>query len=607
MAGQKTPIYANDFNIIQSKIFQVLGSGSGDYGYGQLISSTQSTVTTPVSMTSWNNLRTDLLKAYSHQTGIDASSQLTVATKRTLITEADRAAYNAMADSIITNRLAIPPSSQATRSTLRTGVMKLPWNTNIIHTVTVNFIDVDEARFFFNSGSSIDISALKPVQDIGNTVYGGGTGGLKNNSWSTLLTNMGIISLRRDSSAVSGTGTISSNIGWSNLTTNDQLLFIKQTETPVYTPNRYDILVRRGNTAAQIIFTIKFEDLSVGNPDESNDGTLTSIVQAYRASGSNVSVASPSSTGSMVSDGVYNPPAPPSYNISVNSTIVNEGQSSTFTITTTNIANGTVLYWTTNGPVTGADFSDNILTGSVTINNNTAQIIRTIAQDNVQEAIETFSLSLRVDSVIGTIKANSDPVTIQGTTYSITPHKTVMTESTDTVIFTITTNGVPNGTSLFWKTNAVSGYNSVDSPDFITIPSSYITIQNNTAIFSLTTSPDHATEGAEAFTVSISASNGSSVLAISSPVIIDDTSRAATLKTLEFFYTGAEQYWTVPADVTSINAIIIAGGGGGGASERNVGSSNKQGGGGGGGAGGYLSTPITVIPVSYTHLRAHET
>jgi hypothetical protein len=35
MAGQNTLVVASDYNAIQTKTALVLGTGSGDYGYGQ--------------------------------------------------------------------------------------------------------------------------------------------------------------------------------------------------------------------------------------------------------------------------------------------------------------------------------------------------------------------------------------------------------------------------------------------------------------------------------------------------------------------------------------------------------------------------------------------
>lgn len=113
---------------------------------------------------------------------------------------------------------------------------------------------------------------------------------------------------------------------------------------------------------------------------------------------------------------------PPTYSISASTSSVNEGSSVTFTITTTNVSNGTTLYWSTNtisGTVNTSDFSDSATTGSFTITNNSGTVTRTLNNDLTTEGSESFQLQIRTDSVSGTIVATSSTVTINDT--SITP------------------------------------------------------------------------------------------------------------------------------------------------------------------------------------------
>lgn len=69
MAGFGTKILASDYNAIQSIVQSVLGAGSGQYGYGQSVSSNQVAVGQQFRLNDWVNLRTDLLKIGTHQTG----------------------------------------------------------------------------------------------------------------------------------------------------------------------------------------------------------------------------------------------------------------------------------------------------------------------------------------------------------------------------------------------------------------------------------------------------------------------------------------------------------------------------------------------------------
>jgi hypothetical protein len=223
-----------------------------------------------------------------------ASGSMTMRFGGIKITEADRAAYAAMIALAETNRLTTPPDNQATTENLvSTQVKTTAWNGVLTQTVTVTFADTNAIRYYFNTGSRIQFTASRT----------GGTVGDKNTSWTTLLTNMGTVRFNRTDTTCTGTGT-TSTIGWADLTTSDQTIFIKDVSGTTYAPNRYQIKAKLGATANIIIFTIEWRDDSVDSPptnppwyiDENVDGTLTSIVEAYRASGTNISVLKPPAT-----------------------------------------------------------------------------------------------------------------------------------------------------------------------------------------------------------------------------------------------------------------------------------------------------------------------
>ena len=289
MSGVNTAILATDYNTIQSKVNNILGIGSGDYGYGQTVTSAQVARTNRITVAQWNALRTDLLKARNHQSSIDESGALTIASTSVRIKEADRLAYNTFADLITTNRLVTPPSNQASLTNLQTVTRTASWSTTISHEVTVLFASENASRFFFNSGSSIKFSSTI-------SGYSAGLSLLVNQSWATLLSNMGIISFNAYSTTTTGTGTVQS-IGFYNLTTTNQLVFTKLVEAGnQYTPNQYQLYVKKSGNS--VIFTPTWSYISDGNYGnfEPADGTLTSLVQAYTATGPNVSVTAPSSS-----------------------------------------------------------------------------------------------------------------------------------------------------------------------------------------------------------------------------------------------------------------------------------------------------------------------
>jgi len=299
MAGQGNLIVATDYNTIQSKIALVQGTGSSDYGYCQQVLSSQvNNLNTKITVSQWNNLRTDLLLARQHQTGSDQSAQLALPTQSTTIKEADRSAYNAFADLVTTNRLVTPPASQYSPITVPTVTRTNPWASTVSYTLTLNFPGytsgstvisaVDNARAFFNAGGLVKFSS----SFTGYTTDGSLT---VNQSWGTLLSNMGTISFGAHVTTNTGSGTAQAK-GFFELTTSNQLMFTKLVDpvyTPTYSPNQYDLYVRFGVTNAQIIFTPTYSYTAGGNVLEPANGTLASVATLIVPTGSNVSVGTP--------------------------------------------------------------------------------------------------------------------------------------------------------------------------------------------------------------------------------------------------------------------------------------------------------------------------
>jgi hypothetical protein len=207
----------------------------------------------------------------------------------------------------------------------------------------------------------------------------------------------------------------------------------------------------------------------------------------------------------------------PTYEVVADKTRIAEGEAVTFNVITTNVASGTTLNWAIAGAnVTGGDFTDSTLTGTVLILNNRGTIVRTARVDATTEGNETFVLTLKNGAVD---VAKSQTVTIVDTsltpTYSITPSVTTVNEGSS-VRFDIRTTNVPNGTVLSWT---IVG-NDVTTGDFVGLGSlsGTSTVSNGAASFTLTTSTTDEDESNEAFVVRLSA--GGAQVATSSSVTI---------------------------------------------------------------------------------------
>lgn len=315
MAGQNTLIIANDYNVIQSKIALVLGSGSGTKGYGQTIASSQVGTSSLITVAQWSNLRTDIARCRQHQTGVAlgtrapedpgyvAGSDLPIPTTAKQVKDTWRSAYLAMANDADTSFLVSPPPvGQYSISNLVTPqIRNTAWNGTIQQDVVITWTTADEARYFFNSGGQFQFTAERS----------GGSSGLKNSTWTAMLSSMGTISMNHTQTTCTGTG-VTSSLGFYDLTTTNNLIFEKDAPAGAYAPNKYYIYARVNSTSDRrvLYFEIKFGDDSTAPPsvpdpgfgiDENPDGTLISTVDVLRASGSNVSTPSPSAITSTIS------------------------------------------------------------------------------------------------------------------------------------------------------------------------------------------------------------------------------------------------------------------------------------------------------------------
>ena len=214
------------------------------------------------------------------------------------------------------------------------------------------------------------------------------------------------------------------------------------------------------------------------------------------------------------------PPPPvsvPGYAIAASSSAVGEGSSVSFTITTTNIPDGTTLYWTTSGTcASAARFSDSVNSGSVTTSNGRATITRPVFADHVTEGQTSFSINILAGSTSGTLLITSPVITVYDT--SLTPTYSVYATSGSvnegsSAIFVVTTTSLDDNTTLYWSTSGVDANRFSDG-----VTSGAVIINNNTATIVRPILADNRTEGSASFTLSV---NGAS----SGSVTINDTSQ----------------------------------------------------------------------------------
>lgn len=127
----------------------------------------------------------------------------------------------------------------------------------------------------------------------------------------------------------------------------------------------------------------------------------------------------------------------PTFTLTADKASVNEGESITFTITTTNVSPGTPLYWFNNGTSTGNDFTSPT-SGSVvlsgTLSSASASVTLTTAADLLTEGSQTIVFVVRTDSLNGPTVATLTR-TINDT--SLTPRGSVAFTTPGTYSWTV--------------------------------------------------------------------------------------------------------------------------------------------------------------------------
>jgi hypothetical protein len=347
-------ITAAQYNAIQSSVASILGTGSGNSGYGQSVASSQVVAGSTIRLSQFTNLRNDLIRIRNHQgvgitngsgaTGSPAGSynQLIVPTSTSVISDALRVQYTNMSGQIATDKLVRPAEANLIVSVINNTVTipaqfslttlanaagsnstTATFNGTRVHTITVTGSTANPAsgnqgsttansaanlRHFFNAGGSFRFSASRTGGSVNN----------KNTYWTALL-NFGTIEFRGDTVTVSTaglySGTVTTSVNYRTLTTSPQTFFTiagsvvtGATNTP-YNTASVTMTAQKTADNSGMTFIITYNDASVGGGgpnDEQVDGTFASNcallrpVGTIQTSGTNsVTIVAPTVTSTM--------------------------------------------------------------------------------------------------------------------------------------------------------------------------------------------------------------------------------------------------------------------------------------------------------------------
>jgi len=298
MAGVNQKISKVDYNSIQALINNILGTGSGTTGYGQPVLSSQVTESNSVTVNEYAALRYDIINAYKHifnANPSDVDDQTIGATIRFDSAPPNAAPINywqSVTNSINAQRRTLAVSGQRVVINHGTENFSSAWGSattpQLLCQVDVSWATSEQARFFFNSGGSIQFTSSRT----------GGGSTAQNNSWTTLLSTAGT---RIFSAVTPGTGTTPSNgqnwfrarnFGdtWSNVSAsspyalNEWTITVQTNDAPAVPDNSSGI-------SRRLRFFVYWTDNhfplggSGGFGPDTVDGTISLTVQSVKASG----------------------------------------------------------------------------------------------------------------------------------------------------------------------------------------------------------------------------------------------------------------------------------------------------------------------------------
>lgn len=264
-------IQDTDFNSLQDRVQNLLGTGTGSRGYGQTVVSADVFNGNIITRDQWNAVRDDILSVRVHQDG--NSPVIASITKGSPINYAIISNYDSLLNVADANRFNIG-AGQSSVSSKTTQSVTATWTTQAQATLTVTFSNSNQARYFFNSGGKIRISSSRS----------GGSSTSQNNAWTNFLSTIGVISFG------AATGEF---VNYYDLTNSYQTYYQTNLSTP-YSSNYYqleakcDVANNSAGTATQVLIRITLRDdhVPIGAGPDSTDGTVTISVEELKASGS---------------------------------------------------------------------------------------------------------------------------------------------------------------------------------------------------------------------------------------------------------------------------------------------------------------------------------
>lgn len=233
-------------------------------------------------------------------------------------------------------------------------------------------------------------------------------------------------------------------------------------------------------------------------------------------------------------------PNAPTYALTAGAESVDEGATATFSLATTNVAEGTEVAYTISG-VDAADVDGGSLTGTATVAaDGTATISVALTADAATEGAETLTVAIDGSSASASSTVN-DTSTVQA--FTLTSSADNVNEGSNVTVTITATEGAVAGDQVAYTITGVAAEDLVGGA----LTGTAVLAADLTATVTLDLVADSVTEGEETLTFTLDGQN------VSTNIVVNDTSKVST-----FALTSATDHLSPDASGATANTTAAA-------------------------------------------------
>ena len=249
-----------DYNTIQQKVADTLGTGSGNVGYGQTVQSSSVTTNNSITVNEWGRLRNDIINIYRHQNNTIPDTTILPNTVedafvRYNVSDAPVTVWDTLSTTLQNNRVnALPIGRFGTINEQSQESGTVTWSRSAYIDITFTWDSAEAARFFFNSGGRL---RTRVAASTGNPET-------QSSSWVTFV---GAVGTKEWGGYVPSTGTspIDGNNYWRSDGTPRRFLNLSNTVVR-YTSNRYELYASKSDNTVTIRIRLADDYTDPGGP-----------------------------------------------------------------------------------------------------------------------------------------------------------------------------------------------------------------------------------------------------------------------------------------------------------------------------------------------------